>query len=135
MPTGQEYVFYYTVKIPNGLEFNQTAFSHHGVYFALDTDEGKYRTQTEPNKLGFRIAEKYDLELTKYQTDKEKLIPGASYSVQEIITNDDGTETKGESKTGVTNASGKLTITNLYAEKIYELREIKSPEEYALNQI
>ena len=134
MPTGQEYVFYYTIKIPNGLEFNQTAFSHHGVYFCLDTDEGKYRTQTEPNKLGFRIAEKYDLELTKYQTDEEKLIPGASYSVQEIITNDDGTETKGESKTGVTNASGKLTITNLYAEKTYELREIKSPEEYALNQ-
>ena len=34
----------------------------HGVYFCLDTDEGKYRTQTEPNKLGFKIAEK-DLEL------------------------------------------------------------------------
>ena len=133
MPTGQEYVFYYTVKIPNGLEFNQTAFSHHGVYFSLDTEDGKYRTQTEPNKIGLRIAEKYNLELTKYQIDKDKVVAGASYSVQEIITNDDGTETRGESKTGVTNAQGQLTITNLYAEKIYELREIKTPDDYELN--
>ena len=133
MPTGKEYVFYYTVKIPNGLEFNQTAFSHHGVYFSLDTDEGKYRTQTEPNKLGFRIAEKYNLELSKYQTGKDKLVPGATYSVQEIITDEDETETRGEAKTGVTNAQGQLTITNLYAEKTYELREIKTPDDYELN--
>ena len=133
METGQEYTFYYTVKIPNGLEFNQVAYSHHRVYFCLETDEGKYRTQTEPNKLGLRIAEKYDLELTKYQIDKDKIIPGVSYSVQEIITNGDGTETKGESKTGVTNINGTLTINNLYAEKTYELREIKTPNDYELN--
>ena len=133
MPTGQEYVFYYTVKIPNGLEFNQTAFSHHGVYFSLDTEDGKYRTQTEPNKLGFRIAEKYNIELSKFQTGKNKLVPGATYSVQEIITEEDGTETRGEAKTGVTNAQGQLTITNLYAEKTYELREIKTPDDYELN--
>ena len=133
MPTGKEYVFYYTVKIPNGLEFNQTAYSHHGVYFSLDTDEGKYRTQTEPNKLGFRIAEKYNLELSKYQIGKDKLVPGATYSVQEIITGEDGEETRGEAKTGVTNAQGQLTITNLYAERTYEIREIKTPDDYELN--
>lgn len=63
VPTGKEYVFNYEVKIPNGLRYNQVAYSHHGVWFSLDTENGKYRTQTEPNKLGFRIAEKYDLEL------------------------------------------------------------------------
>ena len=41
MPTGKEYVFYYTIKLPKGLEFNKTAYSHHGVYFSLDTDQGK----------------------------------------------------------------------------------------------
>ena len=133
MPTGKEYVFYYTVKIPNGLEFNQTAFSHHGIYFSLDTEDGKYRTQTEPNKLGFRIAEKYNLELSKFQTGKDKLVPGATYSIQEVITNDDGTESYGEAKTGVTNSEGKLTIRNLYAEKTYELKEIKTPDNYELN--
>ena len=125
MPTGAEYVFYYTVKIPNGLEFNEVSYSHHGVYFCLDTDEGKYRTQTEPNRLGFRIAEKYDLELTKYQTGRDKLVPGATYSITDVET--------GESKTGVTNSEGKLTIRNLYAEKEYEIKEIKTPDDYELN--
>ena len=125
MPTGAEYVFNYTVKIPNGLEFNQVSFSHHGVYFSLDTDQGKYRTQTEPNRLGFRIAEKYNLELTKYQTGKDKVIPGATYSITD--------EETGESKTAVTTANGTLTINNLYAEKVYLIKEIKTPSDYELN--
>ena len=133
MPTGKEFVLNYTVKIPNGLEFNQTAFSHHGVYFCLDTDQGKYRTQTEPNKLGFRIAEKYDLELIKYQTGKDKLIPGATYSITEITTNEEGEEERKESKTAVTNSQGRFTITNLYAEKEYEIKEIKVPDDYELS--
>ena len=133
MPTGKEFVFNYTVKIPNGLEFNKVSYSHHGVYFCLDTDQGKYRTQTEPNKIGFRIAEKYNLELTKYQTGKDKLVPGATYSITEITTNEGGEETRGESKTAVTNAQGILTINNLYAEKEYEIQEIKTPDDYELN--
>ncbi|MCI8277053.1 MAG: hypothetical protein HFJ46_03895, partial [Clostridia bacterium] len=85
MPTGKEFVFNYTVEIPKGIEFNKVSYSHHGVYFSLDTENGKYKTQTEPNKLGFRIAEKYDLELNKYQTGKEKLVPGATYSFREVL--------------------------------------------------
>ncbi len=134
MPTGKEFLFNYVVKIPNGLEFNQVAYSHHGVYFSLDTENGKYKTKTEPNKLGFRIAEKYELNLTKYQTAKEKKVPGAAYSFQEIIKNEDGSETTGEAKTAVTNAEGTLKITNLYAEKIYEIKEIKTPDDYELNE-
>ena len=126
MQSGDEYVFNYTVKIPNGLEFNKVAFSHHGVYFSLDTDQGKYKTETEPNRLGLRIAEKYDLELTKYQTERDIVIPGATYRVTDVET--------GESKTGITNAEGKITIGNLYAEKEYEMQELKSPDDYELNE-
>ncbi|MCI8587147.1 MAG: hypothetical protein HFJ49_00860, partial [Clostridia bacterium] len=133
LQTGKEYIFYYTIKIPNGLAFNKVSYSHHGVYFCLDTENGKYRTQTEPNKLGFRIAEKYDLEIEKYQTGKNKLVAGATYSVTEIIQKEDGTEEKGETKTGVTNINGILKITNLYADKIYEIKEIRTPDDYEIN--
>ena len=126
MQAGDEYVFRYTVKIPNGLEFNQVAFSYHGVYFSLDTDQGKYKTETEPNRLGLRIAEKYDLELTKYQKGRDIVIPGATYRVTDVET--------GESKTGITNAEGKITISNLYAEKEYEIQEIKTPDDYELSE-
>ena len=132
MPTGKELVFNYTVKIPNGLEFNQVAFSHHGVYFCLDTEQGKYRTQTEPNKIGFRIAEKYNLELTKYQTGKDKLVAGATYSITEITKNEEGEE-RGEGKTEVTDVQGKLIVENLYVEREYEIREINSPDDYEIN--
>ena len=133
MPKGAEYTFNYTVKIPNGIAFNKVSYSHHGVYFSLDTDQGKYKTETEPNRLGLRIAEKYNLELAKYQTGRNKLVPGATYSITEIIVNEEGEEI-GESKTGVTNSQGKLTISNLYAEKIYEIKEIRSPDDYELNE-
>jgi len=133
MPTGKDFVFNYTVKVPDGVKFNQVAYSHHGVYFSLDTENGKYKTRTEPNKLGFRIAEKYDLELNKYQTGKEKIVPGATYSFREITTNEEGLEVAGEAKTGVTNLEGILRLTNLYAERTYEIKEIKSPDEYELN--
>lgn len=125
MPTGKEIVFNYVVEIPNGLRFNEVSYSHHAVYFCLDTDEGKYKTETEPNRLGLRIAEKYNLELTKYQTGKDKLVPGATYRITD--------EETGESKTGVTNAEGKLTVQNLYAEKAYIIQEIKTPDNYELN--
>ncbi len=125
MPTGAEYTFEYIVKIPNGVEFNQASYSHHGIYFSLDTDQGKYQTQVEPNKLGLRIAEKYNLGLTKYQKGKDKLVPGATYSITD--------EETGEVKTAVTNAQGQLIIKGLYAEKAYLIKEIKTPDDYELN--
>ena len=125
MPTETEYVFNYTVKIPEGIELNKVSYSHHGVYFSIDTDQGKYKTQTEPDKLGFRIAEKYNLELTKYQAGMDKVIPGVTYSIT-----DDET---GESKTAVTDTQGVLTINDLYAEKSYSLQEIKVPSDYELS--
>ena len=125
MPTGAEYVFNYTVKIPDGLEFNEVAYSHHGVYFSLNTDQGKYKTQVEPNRLGFRIAEKFNLELTKYQIGKDKVIPGATYVVMD--------EETGETRTAVTNSQGVLTINNLYAEKAYLIGEMKTPSDYELS--
>ncbi|MBQ2937559.1 MAG: MucBP domain-containing protein [Clostridia bacterium] len=126
MDIGKEYEFKYTIKIPNGINYNQLAFSNHGVFFSLDTEAGKYKTQIEPNRLGFAIVDKYNLELSKYQAGKDKLIQGATYRVVE--------EGQNAGKTAVTNTEGKLTIKNLYAEKIYAIKEIKTPDDYDLNE-
>ena len=129
-----EYTFYYTVKVPTGLSFNQVSYSHHGVYFSLDTQDGKYRTQTEPNKVGIRIAEKYDLKLTKYQKGKNRTITGATYSITEVkVDSETGDITYGATRTAMTNSNGELNITGLYAEQTYLIQEIKSPADYELN--
>ena len=127
---GKEYNFYYTIEIPFGVEFNDVAYSHHGIYFCLDTPEGKYRTKTEPNKVGVRITDKYNLLLTKYQKNKEKLIQGATYRVSKLDI-DGNVE---DSQTAITNAEGILEMANLYAEKIYEIKEVQSPSDYELNE-
>lgn len=126
MESGKEYLYSYEIELPAGLSYNDVSYSHYAIFFCLDTPEGKYRTQTAPNKIGIRIAEKYDLELTKYQINTEKLVQGATYSIQDVET--------GEIKSAVTNAEGKLLIKNIYAERRYLLKEAKSPLEYALNE-
>ena len=126
---GDEYTFYYNVEIPFGVELNRECFSHHGIYFSLDTPEGKYRTQTEPTRVGIRIADKYDLELTKYQKNVNKVIEGATYRVSKL--DDQGNIL--ETQTAKTNELGQLRMTNLYAENVYEIKEIQTPKDYELN--
>ena len=123
---GEKHTISYNINIPAGLSYNKVAYSHHAVYFSLDTTEGKYRTQTEPNKIGFMIAKQYDLELTKYQKGKSKIVSGATYAIYE-----DGNE---EARTRVTGIDGKLILTGLYVDKTYVVKEIKSPDDYELNE-
>ena len=123
---GEQHTISYDVNIPEGLSYNQVAYSHHGVYFSLDTAEGKYKTRTEPNKVGFMIAKLYDLELVKYQKNKDNVVSGATYAVYE-----DGQD---EAKTKVTAVDGKLTLTGLFLDRTYVVKEIASPSEYELSE-
>lgn len=126
MPQDNSYLLSYKINIPEGLDYNEITYCTHAVYFSLDTEEGKYRTKVESNKLGFVIAKQYDLELKKYQIKADKVVKGATYSV---------TDTQNqESRTAVTDENGNLLITGLYAEKEYRIKEIKTPQEYALNE-
>ena len=127
---GDEYTFYYNVEVPFGVDLNRESFSHHGIFFSLNTPEGKYRTQTEPNKIGIRIADKYDLILTKYQKNIDKLVAGATYRVSKL--NDQGEIEY--SQTAITDSNGTLRMTNLYAEHVYEIKEIQTSEDYELNE-
>lgn len=123
---GEKHTFTYTVNVPQNLNYNQVAYSHHAAYFSLDTKEGKYNTQTEPNKVGLMIAKQYNLELTKFQKGKEKTVEGATYSIVE--------EGQEEAKTKVTASNGKLTLSKLYVDRTYIVKEIQSPTEYELNK-
>ena len=125
MPVDNTKTFNYTIQIPSGLDYNEVSYSAHAVYYYLDTDQGKLKTQTEPNKLGFRIAEKYDLEITKYEINSTKVVPGVVFSVQEV-----GVE---DAKTAATYSSGIATIKNLYVEREYIVKEIKTNSNYILD--
>ena len=126
MPKNERKNITYDIKIPEGVKYNEITYSHHVTYFSLDTTDGKYRTYTEPNKVGFMIAKQYDLELTKFQKGKSNIVSGATYAIYE--------EGKEEKSTKVTGEDGKLKLTGLYIDRTYVVKEIKSPNNYELNE-
>ncbi len=124
---GKGYIFYYNVSIPYEANYNKVTYSHHGIYFSLNTSEGKYRTSTEPNKIGIKMVEKYNLEMYKYQKGKDVLVAGATYKI--IEENDD----EEICRTVVTNQNGLASLTNLYVNKTYRIEELKVPDDYEIN--
>ena len=126
---GISYTFYYTVELPYDFNYNKATYSHHAVFFALDTEEGKFLTQTEPTKIGIRIIDNYNIVVNKYHKNLDNLVPGATYRVSKLF--DDGTID--ESQTAITNENGSIEMANLYVEKVYEIKEIQAPENYVLN--
>ena len=122
----KELTFSYMVEIPGGTEYNKVSYSTHSAYFYLHTEGGKLADQTEVNKVGIRIAKRYDIELTKYREGTNILVPGATYRIKE--------ENGNESKVSVTNINGIATIRGLYVDRVYILKEIASPSDYELDE-
>ena len=121
----EEYICTYEIEVPQDVNYNDVSYSTHAVYFYLETDEGKLADQTETNKLGFRIARKYNLEINKVKQGTNSPIQGASFSVQE--------EGEESSRIIASDAQGKINIQDLYVGKVYTVKEIKAPSDYVLN--
>ena len=115
-------VFTYQIKVPSTVSYNDVSYSAHAVYFCLDTAEGKFRTQTETTKLGFRIERKYHLNMTKVKENTTVPVQGATFSITP--------EGEDDTKLGTTNNSGTFTIQNLFVDKTYILKEIRTPGSY-----
>ena len=125
MPVGDEKVFKYQINIPTSSAYNTITYSDHAVFYNLDTDQGKLPTQTEPNKIGIKIAEKYDLVVDKIENLLNYHIPNATLSVTDKDT--------GISTAVVTGQDGKATFKNLYVEKEYTFKELVANSNYTKN--
>ena len=119
-------VFTYQIKVPSTVSYNDVSYSAHAVYFCLDTAEGKFKTQTETTKLGFRIERKYHFNMQKVKEDTTVPVQGATFSIT--------AEGEDETKLGTTNNSGTFTIQNLFVDKTYILKEIRTPGSYEKNE-
>ena len=116
--------FSYKIEVPSNVKYNDVAYSTHAAEFCLDTEDGKLKSKTEVNRLGIMIAKKFGLSLTKYKSGTETKAQGATYKVT------DGTTTR----TGITDENGNISITNLFVDKEYTLKEIQTPSSYVLNE-
>lgn len=121
--------FTYEVNVPGGLGYNSATFSHHAVYYYLDTENGKLAIQTEPNKVGIQVVGKYDLQITKTKVgDNSTLVSNATYKAET-------TDVDGNIITTVatTDNNGVLTLKDLYVDRAYTLIEVSVPEPYEIS--
>lgn len=126
LASGDKIEFEYEIQLPQGVDYNEVTYSEHAIYFALNTEEGLYYTSTGSAKLGFMIAKQYDLEIAKYQKNSDKTLQGITFAVTE-----DGADT---STIKVTDQDGKIVITGLYVERYYTIKELKTTDDYVLNE-
>ena len=124
---GEEYICTYEIQVPQNVSYNDVTYSSHAIYFYLETDEGKLQERTETNKLGFMVARNYNISINKVKENTSVPVQGATFNVTE-----DGQD---ESKIGITNEEGTFTIENLYVDKIYTLKEIRTPGSYEKNEM
>ena len=117
--------FSYNIIIPENLEYNEIAYSEHAIYYSLATETGLTSSSAASEKLGIMISKQYDLEITKFQEGTNKILKGITFKVTE--------EGKNTSKIKVTDASGVIMFTELYAERSYIIEEIDTTDDYELN--
>lgn len=122
---GDTIEFTYRINIPEGIKYNQITYAQHGIYYALMAEEGLYYTSAAVGKVGILVAKKYDLEIVKYQTDKQKTLQGVTFTLLE--------EGEENSSIQTTDANGKLIFRNLFAERYYILKEQKTTEDYEIS--
>ena len=122
-------IFSYEVKIPGGLKLNSVSFSHHAVFYYLNTRNGKLAMYTEPNKVGIQIVEKYNLRIAKNRKGMDTIaVNNATYKVE--TTDVDGNKI---SKIATTDREGVLTFKDLYIGKEYTLTEVSVGSDYELS--
>lgn len=123
MPASRSAKFTYDIKIPEGIALNKVSYSDHAIYYNLDTPEGKLAIETEPAKLGVRIAQKYLFNLKKFKKYTDKLVGGCTYKIS---------ESEEFYKLFTTTESGDNQI-KLNIGQEYTLKEIRSNSDYVLD--
>ena len=121
----EAYICTYEIEVPQDVNYNDVSYSTHAVYFYIETPEGKIADQAETNKLGFKIARKYNLEINKIKQGTNSPIQGASFSVQ--------AEGEENARIIASDVQGKINIQDLYVGKVYTVKELRAPSDYILN--
>ena len=114
--------FSYEVNLPKNVTYNQPTFASNAVNVDLNTEDGILNTSAEANKVGVQLLKRFNLEIDVKKKATDKKLQGLIYSAKL-----DGEE---NSKTGITNNDGKVSINGLLVDKEYTLEKISTEDNY-----
>ena len=127
------YEFSYDVNIPENVETNAITYSCHIVYYDLHTEGGILQYTVQPSKLGIRVVDYYDMQLTKVKESTNLSIQGATYLVTEVLPEDADEDLMPQTKMVTSTSDGTLNFENLRVNQNYTIKEIRAPGNYELN--
>ena len=128
---GIEHKFNYNINIPQDTKLENTTFGIYSVYYDINTEAGNVAQKVSPRKIGIRAVKFFDLNINKYKIYSNVKVPGVSYLLswhEKDYDNNDVTLTK----ILTTDNDGKISMIDLHTDREYSLREIKVPDEVAL---
>ena len=114
--------FSYEVNVPKNVTYNQPTFASNAVNVDLNTEDGILNTSAEANKVGVQLLKRFNLEIDVKKKATDKKLQGLIYSAKL-----DGEE---NSRTGITNNDGKVSINGLLVDKEYTLEKISTEDNY-----
>ncbi|MBP3255330.1 MAG: MucBP domain-containing protein [Clostridia bacterium] len=127
--TGIQYEFTYPVTIPEGLNYNDTSYATHAVEYDYNSPYGIVHLETEPTKVGLKITRLYDLTGLKLKEGFDLSVKGAIYQIAEKNVIGD----LEQKKLFISGNDGAFNVQNLYVNAVYQVKEVKAPNDYLLS--
>lgn len=127
------YEFSYNINIPENVDTNATSYSCHKVYYDLHTEGGTLPYSLQPSKLGIRVVDYYDMQLTKVKENTNLPIQGATYLITEVLPENADADLVPQTKMVTSTSDGALLFKNLRINQNYTIKEVRASEDYELN--
>ena len=106
---GEIYKASYDIQIPEDIDSNEVSYCCFKASYDVYVNNGLLGFEVQPEKLGMRMVQYYDLELTKYKEGTDRLVTGPVFNLSGKL---------------ITAVNGKIKAEDLIINQEYSLEEV-----------
>ena len=122
----EELDFSYPIKLPvTTANLNKVSYYTHGAYFDYITDAGTHSSNVSGQKIGLRLARKYNVDLDVYKSFSDNKVPNGVYFL---------TDSDGNTRSINVDSNGHALVEGLYVDKTYTLKQYSAIYGYQVDE-
>ena len=106
---GKVYDITYDIQIPEDVDSNEVSYSCFKASYDIYVNNGLLNVEVQPDKLGIRMVQYYDINIAKYKAGTDRLVSGPVFRLND---------------TTMTANNGEVKATGLIVNNTYTLEEI-----------